>query len=60
MGWERKAVGAAVRTCMPGIASFVYKPLGRAYQNLGNFSKALENHKEHLTKVKEVGDRAGG
>jgi len=53
-------VGAAVRTCMPGIASFVYKPLGRAYQNLGNFSKALENHKEHLTKVKEVGDRAGG
>jgi tetratricopeptide (TPR) repeat protein len=54
-----RAVAAAVRTSMPGIASFVYCILGNAYQNLGNFSKALEHHKEHLTMAKEVGDRAG-
>jgi tetratricopeptide (TPR) repeat protein len=44
---------------MPSIASFVYNILGRAYQSLGSFSKALEYHKEHLTMAKEVGDRAG-
>ena len=31
----------------------------RAYQSLGNISKALEHHNEHLTIAKEVGDRAG-
>ena len=44
---------------MPSIASFVYSTLGRAYRNLGCFSKALEHHNEHLTMAKEVGDRAG-
>jgi tetratricopeptide (TPR) repeat protein len=44
---------------MPSIALFVYCNLGRAYQNLGNFSKALEHHKEHRTMAKEVGNRAG-
>jgi len=44
---------------MPDYASFVYSTLGRAYRNLGNFSKALEHHKEHLTMAKEVGDQAG-
>ena len=47
----------SLRTSMPDYASFVYSTLGRAYRNLGNFSKALEHHKEHLTMVKEVGDR---
>jgi tetratricopeptide (TPR) repeat protein len=44
---------------MPCIASFVYCTLGNAYYSLGNFSKAIEYHKEHLTMAKEVGDRAG-
>jgi len=52
-----RAVAAAVRTSMPVYAYDVYYNLGRAYRNLGNFSKALEHHKEHLTMVKEVGDR---
>ncbi len=54
-----RAVAAAVRTLMPDYASFVDCTLGRAYQNLGSFSKVLEHHKEHLTMAKEVGDRAG-
>jgi tetratricopeptide (TPR) repeat protein len=54
-----RAVAAAVRTSMPSTAAWVYCTLGRAYQNLGNFSKALEHHMEHLTIAKEVGDRAG-
>ena len=37
-----RAVAAAVRTSMPSIASFVYSTLGRAYRNLGNFSKAIQ------------------
>ena len=57
--WQHRSVAAAVRNSMPSIALFVYCNLGRAYQNLGNFSKALEHHKEHLTMAKEVGDRAG-
>jgi len=54
-----RAVAAAVRTSRPSVAAWVYCTLGRAYQNLGSFSKALEHHKEHLTMTKEVGDRAG-
>jgi tetratricopeptide (TPR) repeat protein len=54
-----RAVAAAMRTSMPSMAAGVYFTLGRAYQNLGSFSKALEYHKEHLTMAKEVGDRAG-
>jgi tetratricopeptide (TPR) repeat protein len=52
-------VAAAVRTSMPGMAAWVYFTLGNTYQNLGNFSRTLENHKEHLTMTKEVGDWAG-
>ena len=52
------AVAAAVRTSMPGKAAWVNSTLGRAYRKLGNFSKALEHHKEHLTMAKELGDRA--
>ena len=54
-----RAVAAAVRTSMPGIASCVYCILGNAYGNLGNFSKALEHYKEQLANAKEVGDRKG-
>jgi tetratricopeptide (TPR) repeat protein len=54
-----RAVAAALRTSMPGMAAGVYCLLGNAYQNLGRFSKALEHHAQHLTMAKEVGDRAG-
>jgi len=47
-----------MRTSMPDDASFVYRILGIAYRNLGNFSESLEHHKEHLTMAKELGDRA--
>jgi tetratricopeptide (TPR) repeat protein len=54
-----RAVAAAVRTSMPGYASFVYCTLGIAYDSLGDFSKAVEYHEKHLAIAKEVGDRAG-
>ena len=44
---------------MPGIASFVYSTLGRAYLSLGDYAKAIEYHTQHLAIAKEVGDRAG-
>ena len=54
-----RAVAAAVRTSMPGKASFVYSILGIAYYSQGDFNKAIEYHTQHLTIAKEVGDRAG-
>ena len=54
-----RAVAAAVRTSMPGNASFVYCILGIAYQSQGDFNKAIEYHAQHLAIAKEVGDRAG-
>ena len=33
--------------------------LGIAYQDLGNFNKAIEYHQKHLAIAVEVGDRAG-
>ena len=54
-----RAVAAAVRTSMPGNASFVYCILGHAYFSLGDFNKAIEYHGQHLAIAKEVGDRAG-
>ena len=54
-----RVVAAAVRTAMPGDASFVYSILGRASRNLGDFNKAIEYHAQHLAIAKEVGDRAG-
>ncbi|XP_015751780.1 PREDICTED: uncharacterized protein LOC107331683 [Acropora digitifera] len=36
-----------------------YGNLGRAYQSLGEFRKAIEYHEEHLEIAKKVGDRAG-
>ena len=52
-------VAAAVRTSMPGYASFVYYTLGSAYQSLGDYSKSIEYHAQRLAIAKEVGDRAG-
>jgi len=54
-----RAVAAAVRTSMQSKASFVYCTLGNAYQSLGDYVKAIEYHVQHLTIVKEVGNRAG-
>jgi len=65
-----RAVAAALRTSMPSIggtssdltslaASFIYCTLGNAYQNLGDFNKAIEYHTQHLAIAKEVGDREG-
>ena len=44
---------------MPSNASFIYCTLGRAYQSLGDYAKAIEYHEQHLAIAKEVGDRAG-
>ena len=54
-----RAVAAAVRTSMPGDASFDYSILGIAYYSLGDFNKAIEYQAQHLAIAKEVGDRAG-
>ena len=54
-----RAVAAAVRTAMPGNASFVCCILGNAYYSLGDFSKAIDHHGLDLAIAKEVGDRAG-
>jgi tetratricopeptide (TPR) repeat protein len=43
---------------MPSIASIVYCILGRAYDSLGDFSKAIKYHEQGLAIAKEVGDRA--
>ena len=48
-----------MRTSMPDYASFVYSTLGIAYDSLGDSSKAIEYHTQHLAIEKEVGDRAG-
>jgi tetratricopeptide (TPR) repeat protein len=36
-----------------------YGNLSNAYESLGDYSKAIEYHQEHLAIAKEVGDRAG-
>ena len=36
-----------------------YGNLGIAYDNMGNFQKAIEYHKKLLKIAKEVGDRSG-
>jgi hypothetical protein len=43
-----RAVAAALRTSMPGNASFVYCILGNAYYSLGDFNKAIEYHTQSL------------
>ena len=43
-----RAVAAAVRTSMPCVAAWVYLSLGNAYQNLRNFSKAIEYQTQQL------------
>ena len=53
-----RAVAVAVRTSMPSMAG-VYTELGIAYQNLGDYAKAIEYHAQDLAIAKEVGDWAG-
>jgi hypothetical protein len=50
---ESRALAAALRTYLPSLASRVYCTLGRAYHKLGNFSKALKHHTQHLTMAKD-------
>jgi tetratricopeptide (TPR) repeat protein len=60
--WQRRsasAVAAAVRTSMPGYASFVYYTLGSAYQSLGDYSQAIQYHAQRLAIAMELGDRVG-
>ena len=56
---EGEEVAAAVRTAMPGHAAYVYSTLGSAYHLLGDFSKAIKYHTQHLAMAKEMADRAG-
>ena len=42
----------------PGGKGRAYGNLGNAHRSLGDYSKAIEYHKEHLAIAKEVGDRA--
>ena len=44
-----RAVAAAVRTSMPGVASSVYCTLGIVFHSLGDYFKAIEYDMEHLT-----------
>ena len=54
-GRAARTVAAAVRTSIPGDASFVYGILGIAYQSLGDFNKAIEYHTMDLAIAKEAG-----
>ena len=54
-----KAVAAAVRISMPCIASTVYLTLGIAYNELGDYAKAIAYHTQNLAIAKEVGNRVG-
>ena len=40
-------------------AGCAYAILGRAYQSLDDFQRAIEYHIQHVSIAKEVGDRAG-
>ena len=56
------SVAARSRRGRPGIRAIAWPLLcilGRAYDSLRDFSKAIEYHTQHLAIAKEVGDRAG-
>ena len=55
---EREALALA-RVADPSLAGVIHSMLGNAYQSLGDFSRAIEHHTQHLAIAKEVGDRAG-
>ena len=55
-----RAVAAVVQTSLQGIACFFYCILGKANDLLGDFDKAIEYHKEHLTMAKEAGNLTEG
>ena len=58
---ERAALALArdVRGAHPGAASAILNTLGIAFGSLGDFSQAIEYHKQDLAIAKEMGDRAG-
>ena len=58
---EREALALArdVRGAHPSLAGVIHSMLGNAYRKLGDFSRAIEHHTQHLAIAKEVGDRAG-
>jgi tetratricopeptide (TPR) repeat protein len=58
---EREALALArdVRGVDPGMAGAIHSTLGNAYNSLGDFSKAIEYHTQHLAIANEVGDWAG-
>jgi tetratricopeptide (TPR) repeat protein len=47
-----------MRTSLSRYAAWVYRTFGRAYDLLGHYSKAIENHNEQLAIAKEGWDRA--
>ena len=55
---EREALALA-RVADPSLAGVIHSLLGNAYDSLGDFSRAIEHHTQHLAIAKEVGDRAG-
>ena len=43
-----REVEAGVHTAIPGHALLVYSALGSVFQSLGDLSKAIEYHTQHL------------
>jgi hypothetical protein len=54
-----REVAAGVHTAMPGHALLVYSALGSVFQSLGDLSKAIEYHTQHLAIAQKAGDQAG-
>jgi tetratricopeptide (TPR) repeat protein len=55
---ERTALPLA-RNVLRAMAGAIYSVLGDAYDSLGDFSRAIEYHTQHLAIAKEVGDLVG-
>ncbi len=48
-----------LRSAMPEVAKAIFSWLGICYNQLGQYTKAIEHYEQHLTVAEEVGDRAG-
>ena len=53
------ALARDLRLAHPAAAGAIHSMLGNAYQSLGDSSRAIEYHTQHLAIAREVGDRAG-